>query len=153
MHVCLAALTTYKMSTLASSADTSCPCVLHAPLRDDHEVINDFGPYNAKRAGRSEYVDNFDYLPMGMKVMLDVNPVAPAANTPQRMYRSFNWGKHADMFILDTRSYRDSNYESDSEFVPKTLLGREQVAWLKDGLARSTSTWKVRERAWCSAAD
>ncbi|MBA3434294.1 MAG: alkaline phosphatase D family protein [Actinobacteria bacterium] len=31
----------------------------------------------------------------------------------------------------------------DSAAQPKTMLGREQLAWLKQGLARSDATWKV----------
>ncbi len=45
--------------------------------------------------------------------------------------------------MLDTRQYRDANIASDSVERPKTMLGREQLTWLKESLAASDATWKV----------
>ena len=59
------------------------------------------------------------------------------------LYRSLRWGRHLELFVLDTRSYRDPNSALDSQQQPKTMLGSEQLAWLKDGLASSSATWKV----------
>src|SRR4029453_15023115 len=39
--------------------------------------------------------------------------------------------------------YRDANAASDSLDRPKTMLGREQLTWLKESLAASDATWKV----------
>ena len=47
------------------------------------------------------------------------------------------------MLLLDTRQYRDPNAASDSLDRPKTMLGREQLTWLKESLADSDATWKV----------
>ena len=47
------------------------------------------------------------------------------------------------MFVLDTRQYRDANFVADSAAGPKTMLGREQVVWLKDALKKSNATWTV----------
>ena len=71
--------------------------------------------------------------------MLDYNPILPAGNTPERLYRNFHWGKHLEMFLLDTRQYRDANFVAGSAAGPKTMLGREQVVWLKDALKKSLS--------------
>ena len=46
-------------------------------------------------------------------------------------------GKHVELFILDTRQYRDANFAIDDSVKPKTMLGREQLVWLKDKLTRS----------------
>ncbi|WP_049907059.1 alkaline phosphatase D family protein [Halovivax asiaticus] len=98
---------------------------------DDHEVINNFaGPIeplmpDGRRAFR-------EYWP------LDRDDEA-APGTSNRFYDSFRWGKHLELFIIDTRQYRDPNVDLDA----KSLLGDEQLAWLKDALAGSDATWKV----------
>lgn len=62
-----------------------------------------------------------------------------------QLYRSFRYGAHAEFFILDTRSYRDPivNWDpSPRTLTHKTMLGAEQLAWLKAGLQNSSATWK-----------
>lgn len=109
---------------------------------DDHEVMNDFGPLHDTR-NTSPYTPGVHLLPMGLKAMLDYNPILPADNTPARLYRSVRWGKNMEVFILDTRRYRDANFAADNAQSPKTMLGREQLAWLKDRLKRSDATWTI----------
>ncbi|MET1019576.1 MAG: alkaline phosphatase D family protein [Microterricola sp.] len=109
---------------------------------DDHEVVNDFGPLNDTRS-TPPYAAGVHLLPIGLEAFLDYTPIAVAANTPQRLYRSLRWGKHLELFVLDTRQYRDANAASDSLDRPKTMLGREQLTWLKESLADSDATWKV----------
>ena len=105
---------------------------------DDHEVINDFGPLTDVGSG-PPYPPDLHLLPIGLEAFLDYTPIA---NAP-RLYRSLRWGRHLELFVLDTRSYRDANTAPDSQQQPKTMLGHEQLAWLKDGLAGSDATWKV----------
>jgi alkaline phosphatase D len=109
---------------------------------DDHEVVNDFGPLNDTRS-TPPYTPGVHLLPIGLEAFLDYTPIAVAANTPKRLYRSLRWGKHVELFVLDTRQYRDANAASDSPDRPKTMLGREQLTWLKERLAASDATWKV----------
>jgi alkaline phosphatase D len=109
---------------------------------DDHEVVNDFGPLHDTRTV-PPYTPGIHLMPLGLKAMLDYNPILPADNTPDRLYRSIRWGKHLEMVILDTRQYRDANFMVENAAAPKTLLGREQVAWLKRTLRESDATWKL----------
>ncbi len=109
---------------------------------DDHEVVNDFGPLSDTRS-TPPYTPGVHLLPIGLDAFLDYTPIAVAANTPKRLYRSLRWGKHVELFVLDTRQYRDANIASDSPDRPKTMLGREQLTWLKESLAASDATWKV----------
>jgi alkaline phosphatase D len=109
---------------------------------DDHEVVNDFGPLNDTRSA-PPYTPGVHLLPIGLEAFLDYTPIDVAANTPKRLYRSLRWGKHLELFVLDTRQYRDANAASDSPDRPKTMLGREQLTWLKESLAASDATWKV----------
>jgi alkaline phosphatase D len=109
---------------------------------DDHEVVNDFGPLTDTRS-TPPYTAGVHLMPLGLQAFLDYTPVAVAQNTPQRLYRSLRWGKNVELFVLDTRQYRDPNFEVDTDAHPKTMLGREQLTWLKERLAASDARWKV----------
>lgn len=106
---------------------------------DDHEVINDFGPQ--RDTGPSPpYPPGLHLLPLGRAAFLDYNPL-PA--TAAQLYRRVRWGRHLELFVLDTRSYRDANDRTDDPRHPKAMLGGEQLRWLKEGLLHSDATWKV----------
>jgi alkaline phosphatase D len=109
---------------------------------DDHEVVNDFGPGRAWRS-YAPYVLGASLIPLGRQALFDENPIGPNPSAPERLYRSFRWGKHLELVALDTRSYRDSNELADSDEHPKTMLGAEQRAWFEDLVTRSDATWKV----------
>jgi alkaline phosphatase D len=108
---------------------------------DDHEVVNDFGPLTD--APTTPPYSGIHLLPIGLQAFLDYTPIAIGSDTPQPLYRSLRWGKHLELFVLDTRQHRDANFASDSALQPKTMLGREQLTWLKERLAGSDATWKV----------
>ncbi len=95
---------------------------------DDHEVTNDF-------SGTTEPL-----TPIGLQAFREYFPITRYAE-PNRMYGSFRWGKHLEIFVLDARLYRSANTAPDGP--TKTMLGAEQLAWLKAGLKNSTATWKM----------
>ncbi len=109
---------------------------------DDHEVVNDFGPLQDTRQ-QEPYTPGKHLMPLGLKAFLDYNPIAELPHTPQRLYRNIRWGKQVELFFLDTRQYRDANAAQDSPQQPKSLLGREQLAWLKASLKASDAVWKI----------
>lgn len=109
---------------------------------DDHEVVNDFGPLSDTRS-TPPYTAGQHLLPLGLRAFLDYNPVAEPRNRPKRLYRTLRWGKHFELFVLDTRQYRDANSENDDATLKKTMLGREQLTWLKARLKASDATWKM----------
>jgi alkaline phosphatase D len=109
---------------------------------DDHEVVNDFGSLTDTRS-TPPYTPGVHLMPLGLRAFLDYTPVAIAENTPSRLYRSLRWGKNLELFVLDARQYRDPNFETDTDAHPKTMLGREQLTWLKEKLAASDAKWKV----------
>lgn len=98
---------------------------------DDHEVENNF-------AGTIEPL-----MPSGRRAFFEYWPIDQnqqiTGKESGRLYRSFRWGAHLELFVLDTRQYRDPNLELEG----KTLLGRDQMEWLKSSLADSDATWKV----------
>ncbi|MFQ5791961.1 MAG: alkaline phosphatase D family protein, partial [Acidobacteriota bacterium] len=110
---------------------------------DDHEVINDFGapwptwPWDVDREGFPNLVA------AGRRAFFHYHPMHHDPSEPNRIYRSFRWGADLDLFLLDGRSYRSSNDLADGPSYQKTLLGRDQLEWLKQGLASSPATWKV----------
>ncbi len=109
---------------------------------DDHEVVNDFGPLHDTR-DTPPYTAGEHLLPLGLQAFLAYNPVVERSRTPERLYRHARWGKHLDLFFLDNRQYRDANLQEDSLQFKKTMLGREQLHWLKKKLESSNATWKV----------
>ncbi len=111
---------------------------------DDGEVIRDFGGrwayWNAANRNRPGY----PLLVLeGRDAFLEYAPLARHAREANRIYRSFHWGKDLDLFLLDVRSYRSRNDLADTPENSKTMLGPEQLEWLRQGLLRSKATWKV----------
>jgi len=88
---------------------------------DDHEVEDNFLPGDV-------------LAPIGWRAFLDYWPVRCPESEPRRIYRSFRWGRAVELFLLDTRQYRD--------LKSGTMLGETQKAWLFDRLASSTATFK-----------
>lgn len=108
---------------------------------DDHEVINDFGAPWASYPPQPERTGFANVVAAGRKSLFDYHPITRHPSEPDRIYRSFRWGKHVELFILDARSYRSLNREQDTD--EKTMLGAEQLAWIKDALVTSDATWKI----------
>jgi len=88
---------------------------------DDHEVSDNYHPDNP-------------LAPIGHRAFFDYWPIRRDPRKPNRLYRSFRWGKAVELFILDTRQYRDISQG--------TILGREQKEWLLRGLSSSDALFK-----------
>ncbi len=89
---------------------------------DDHEVKND-------------YLPTHPLMPVGRQAFFDYWPIARHSQESGRLYRSFQWGKHVEVIILDTRQYRDPSVG--------TILGEEQKGWLFRRLGESSATFKI----------
>nr|VFK19080.1 MAG: alkaline phosphatase D [Candidatus Kentron sp. LFY] len=104
---------------------------------DDHEVTNNwypgevlsFPPYHGmatnELAGRSR------------QALFEFNPILG-----KEIFRKFRYGRHLELFLLDERSYRGANPENANP-AGIDMLGEHQLAWLEDGLRKSTATWKI----------
>jgi alkaline phosphatase D len=114
---------------------------------DDHEVCNNWSDSKDLSADARYTEKNVPLLiARGARAFLDYAPMRPFdATESQRVYRKFSYGPLLEVFVLDERAYRGANsanlqteYNHDSEFI-----GREQLEWLKKGLAESRAVWKV----------
>lgn len=110
---------------------------------DDHEVINDFGAPWPTLTAAIEREGYPTLVREGRRALFDFHPMLRHPEEPDRIYRSFRWGRDAELFLVDARSYRSLNDLSDRPDNAKTLLGHAQLDWLKEGLADSTATWKI----------
>jgi phosphodiesterase/alkaline phosphatase D-like protein/glycerophosphoryl diester phosphodiesterase len=111
---------------------------------DDHDVIDDFGAewdfWNLDNQGRPGFPN---VVEAGRNALFNYNPIGKNQDDPNQIFRSFNWGQYLDLFILDARSYRSQNHLEDTAKNDKTLLGAEQLEWLKQSLMESNALWKV----------
>jgi alkaline phosphatase D len=131
---------------------------------DDHEVINDWYPGDERLGALRGTADERPLAALiepGRRSFFEYTPIRPQAEG--RLYRSFRFGKLAEVFVLDGRSYRDDNILPDGAGTvlevrlrngerrrlagkPKSLLGSAQRHWLLQGLraaqARGT-LWKI----------
>ena len=88
---------------------------------DDHEVADNYPAANP-------------LAPIGRRAFMDYWPVRQDPTDSQRIYRSARWGSGAELFILDTRQYRDR--------AAGSILGGRQKRWFLDGLANSIARFK-----------
>ena len=142
----------YKKDEHLQAAHAAAPWVI---TWDDHEVENNYAasipehdedaPTFATRR-KAAYQAFWEHHPVRMD--------PPAKDGSLQVYRSFRWGKLADVFVLDGRQYRSDQVCGDKVGTSatectdladpdNTMLGEEQEQWLEDGLADSKATWRV----------
>ena len=115
-------------------------------LWDDHEVRDNW--YETRDLSKD---DRYKVKSVGLlaararKAFFEFNPIAPAADEADRVYRTVPLGPLVDVFALDLRSYRGANSENrQSSIAPESrILGSDQLAALKIRLAATRATWKV----------
>ncbi|AIE59998.1 alkaline phosphatase D family protein [Bacillus methanolicus] len=96
---------------------------------DDHEVKNDFsGPFEPLTS-------------TGFRAFTDYWPISDERSSSGKLYHKFSWGNTVDLFILNNRSYRDPDTKPDG--MDKTMLGQEQLEWLKKELLNSDAQVKL----------
>ncbi len=111
---------------------------------DDHEVVNDFGaPWSYGNSLSKNRTGYHNLVEEGRKTFFNFSPIETSPVNPNKIYRLFHWGKDLDLLILDARSNRSRNDITDTPENNKTMLGKEQLAWLKQNLLNSNATWKI----------
>jgi alkaline phosphatase D len=112
---------------------------------DDHEVIDNYGgEWTHYWADKYENTKGYpNLIKIGIETFFKFSPIDRNKEDPNRIYRSFNWGKFLDLFLLDAHSYRSRSDLPDTPENNKTLYGKEQLRWLEQGLLNSKAVWKV----------
>jgi alkaline phosphatase D len=117
---------------------------------DDHEVSNNWWPgepLTRAEHQRKKYVEKNALIlaARASRAFHEYMPLRFTQTEPGRVYRKISYGPLLDVFMLDMRSYRGPNGESQEEsYGPAAyFLGPAQVAWLKRELLNSQATWKV----------
>jgi alkaline phosphatase D len=107
---------------------------------DDHEVTNNWYPGEVLTDDR--YTEKrVDVLAeRAFRAYHEWVPLDPRRAVDGRVFRRLPYGAHAELFVLDMRTYRDANGANTG--AEGRILGSRQARWLVDALASSQATWK-----------
>ena len=111
---------------------------------DDHETTNNW--YPGEILQDDKYIEKrVDVLSArSLRAFHEWQPVDQAKAVDGRVYRKVSYGPLLDVFILDMRSYKDSNDKhTKTNTKPGWILGEKQRKWLIDGVKQSKATWKI----------
>lgn len=147
----------YKSDPDLQEAHAACPWFF---TWDDHEVANDYAKDRAEvtpdpeefyRRKVAAYRAYYEHMP--------IRPGARFANDELRLYQRAWVGDLMELNIPDLRQYRDPIACTTAErkggrvvnvvdcpdlFLPtRTMMGRAQELWLRNGLGRSGCRWNV----------
>lgn len=113
---------------------------------DDHDVMNNWSP-GTDPTLRPGYTERSIALlaARAKRAMFEYLPIRSHPDEAERVYRSYRYGPAAEVFVLDQRSYRAANGANRQQTAgpDARMMGPAQLAWLKQSLATSRSTWKV----------
>jgi alkaline phosphatase D len=117
---------------------------------DDHEVTDNYvGTLDKSGADDGDPRDVYDRarIDAGWRAWHEFMP-ALRFGRGYRTYRKLRFGRTADLFMLDCRSYRSDQpcgggSLQQCEEDGGQYLGTKQLGWLKSGLASSPASWKL----------
>lgn len=95
-------------------------------MKDDHDTLK-----NDCWAGQTYGDLTFE---QGLDIFREQVPMG------EKTYRTYRWGKDAQIWMTENRDFRSSNRDPDGP--AKTILGAEQKAWLKRTILESDATYK-----------
>lgn len=118
---------------------------------DDHELANNAwsggGENHNPEKGEGDWASR---RAAAWRAYLEWMPVREPAGRSVRLYRSFQFGRLADLVMLDTRALRDRQVAPDDVAAlageHRTMMGIAQEAWLFDELResqRAATTWRL----------
>ncbi len=122
---------------------------------DDHEVVDNYvGTLQTKEPQPADDGSEQDTFTAGriMNGWRAWHEYMPSLRYGKsfRTYRKLRFGRNVELFMCDSRSYREDQGCGGSGFkpcddldVPRKYLGDDQLAWLKTGLAGSQANWKI----------
>ena len=147
---------TYKTDPMLQAAHAAAPWMV---TWDDHEVSNDYGDDRDQDSGDRQaflrrraaaYQVFYEHMPLRRRNL----PVGP----DMLLYRTLDWGRLAQIQMLDDRQYRDGKPcqpagppkrgkligDCDERRDPgRSILGQRQESWLLETLASSGAQWNL----------
>ncbi len=130
-----------------------------AAIWDDHEIEDNYAGDQPGAATLDPRVDFLKRRKNGYRAYFEHMPFAAAGHRRKgnrfRIYRSIKLGHTAEVLLLDQRQYRDGQpcgdtipptppcTDAERNDPERTLLGDEQMKWLKRRLRSSKATWKL----------
>lgn len=141
----------YKSDPLLQAAHARCPWIV---TWDDHEVDNNYAGSIGENEMESEEQMR-GRRAAAYQAWWEHQPVrVPRARSwaDLAITRGLSWGSLADLWVLDTRQFRDDQTcGGGSGVVPcgdwldpeRTMLGTTQERWLEDGLSRGRGRWQI----------
>lgn len=134
---------------------------VHIP--DDHDIESGYHHPKGSDNGQGETqgfprrVTFEQRKAAALRAMFEHQPITRFTPDRDRVFRSFELGRNAEVFLTDLHRYADGYPcrdgakagpiavgPCDERFHPgRTMLGADQKRWLKRGLRGSRSTWKI----------
>ena len=127
---------------------------------DDHEIANDAWREGAENHDPATEGDYSERRAAAIQAWYEWLPVRPPASEKEIIYRRFQYGDLVDLLMLDTRHVGRDQQIDYADFAnggvietqaslaamadsTRTLLGSDQLEWLKAGLTESPARWQV----------
>ncbi|HZW13868.1 MAG TPA: alkaline phosphatase D family protein [Noviherbaspirillum sp.] len=148
----------YKSDQNLQSSHHAAPWIV---TWDDHEVANDYGNDRDERLDprfmerrAAAYQAFYEHMPIRLPKL----PEHAQRFAHLQIYDSYDWGCLARFHVLDSRQYRSRHACQHRErggsasvtadcrergAAGRSLLGKEQEAWLAEGFESSSAKWNV----------
>lgn len=112
---------------------------------DDHEVRNNWWFGEQIDDSRYRERDITTLAERARTALTECNPMRVNRKEPGRIYRKQSFGPGLELFLLDMRSYKGPNSlnRQPHSGPESSLLGQEQLSWLKESLKNSQAIWKI----------
>jgi alkaline phosphatase D len=104
--------------------------------KDDHDLLrDDCWPPAGRSANRDDALAGELTFFKGLKLFREQVPMG------EKTYRTFRWGQGLQVWLVEGRDFRSPNNMPDGP--DKTIWGREQLDWLKEGILASDAEFQV----------
>lgn len=114
---------------------------------DDHETANNSwvdGAENHTDGAEGAWADRKNNA---MQTYFEWMPIRdPSGANPYQGYRKIEYGDLADILVLDTRLEGRDEQTSNGAIINdtnRTLIGADEMTWLKSNLSDTSSQWKI----------
>ena len=122
-----------------------------AAIWDDHEVEDNYSDGEPGEATRNRRIPFLERRANSYRAFFEHMPRARRPEEPDRIYGSIRSARRSSSCSTPASTATSSPATAPAGPCPparggrrgRTLLGPAQLAWLKDGLARSPAPWKV----------